>query len=134
MNKTRKTLILSAVIIVTLSLAVSGVGFVSAQPDETSPSKRWRQARIIEQIGEEAAQALRDTVQSMREAGDSFEEIRTYVREYLINLGVELPEPKGEGFRNGEGMKHRGFTGRKRSLHRYHECPEEIPNETSGTT
>ncbi|MBT5641866.1 hypothetical protein HOJ44_01990, partial [Candidatus Bathyarchaeota archaeon] len=50
---------------------------------------------MIELIGEEAALELRDTVEAMREAGSSHEEIHTYVVSYLDELGVELPEPQG---------------------------------------
>lgn len=102
MKTNKKTLALGMVLLLTLS-AVGGVYLVSAQPDESTPpeGKGRREEHLIELIGEEAAQALIDTVEAMREAGSTREEIHEYVQGYLAELGVELPEPKGKGHHNG---------------------------------
>ena len=125
MEKSHKELVQSTLLLVTLVLAFSVGGIVSAQPEDTQPARGREQ--ILEQIGEEAMQVLRETVQAMREAGNSFEEIREFIRNYLTDLGVELPEPQGEG------MRHRGFKGQRGRMFRNRDCPLETPEETTGS-
>jgi len=99
MKITNKTLALGTVLLLTLSLAVGGIGLVSAHPsDSDSPEGEVNRGdRLIDIIGEEAALELGDTVLAMREAGSTFEEVREYVHSYLEELGVELPGDKGIG-------------------------------------
>lgn len=98
--KTNKKTLALGVLLLTLSTAIGGVYLVSAQPDETTTPEGMgrRKAHLIELIGEEAAHTLFDAVEAMREAGSTFEEIHEYVKDYLEELGVELPKPKkGKG-------------------------------------
>jgi hypothetical protein len=132
MNKTSKNLALGMVLILTLSLAVGGVGLASALPNDASSMRgNGGQGRnIIEQIGEEAAQALHDAVQAMRDAGASLEEIRDYIHETLESLGVTLPEPQGQGLQKGRGMRAKGFMGGQGRQYKNPDCPLDNP-ETS---
>ncbi len=136
MNKTTKTLALSTVLLLTLSMAIGGIGLVSARPEDTASQqgRGGQGGRLIEQIGEEAAQILRDAVQAMRDAGASFEEIRDYIHSYLADLGVELPEPQGQGLRQGKGMRTKGFMGRRGQMKRNQDCPLETPEPTTTPT
>ena len=118
MKITNKTLALSTVLLLTLALAAGGIGLVSAHPpgSDSPEGDANRGGRLIELIGEEAALELRDTVEAMREAGSSHEEIHTYVVSYLDELGVELPEPQGKGPQGRKGMKHDRLFGEKSPL------------------
>ena len=195
MRITNKTLALGTVLLLTLSLAVGGIGRVSAHNPDALPQTGgegrggrlidligdeaalelhdavlamreegstfeeirdyvqgyleglgvelpgaqgiWRgrgkpgKTPLIDQIGEEALQELRDAVQDMRETGASHEEIRDFIHSSLEELGVELPEPRGEGFHLGKGMGRRGFMGGRGRPNVDPEPPQEDPGETT---
>ena len=89
---------------------------------------------LIDQIGEETLQELRDTVQAMRDAEASHEEIREYIHDSLEELGVELPEPKGDGAHLGKGMGRRGFMGGRGRPNEKPQPPQEDPEEATVPT
>ena len=97
MNGRNKTLALTSVLLIMLSVVAGGVYMASAETDQneapsSNPPKsmnRWRRGPFVGCLDEGQRQELRETLEEMREEGATFDEIREYVQAYLKELGVE---------------------------------------------
>jgi hypothetical protein len=102
MNRRTKMTALSSVLLLALSLVVGSLYMVAAgtEQDDATVSNPpisvggWRmRGRFLCGLDEEQRQELKEKILAMRDEGATTDEIRTYVREYLEELGIELPEP-----------------------------------------
>ncbi|MBN2336379.1 hypothetical protein JXL21_12535 [Candidatus Bathyarchaeota archaeon] len=98
MNKNRKALALTSVLLLTLTIAVGGLYLASAdagEDDATSsdPPQGWLRprmgGRMMGSLDEELRTELMDTVQAMSDEGATREEIAEYVKSFLEENGVE---------------------------------------------
>ena len=102
MDGRNKTLLLTSVLLLMLSVVVGGVYMASAETDQddapgSNPPKfinSWRRGPFVGCLDERQRQELMETLSEMREDGATFDEIREYVQAYLGELGVECPRPE----------------------------------------
>ena len=99
MYKTQKTVVLGTVLVLALSLAVGGIYLVSAEtgeeevPDYVIPFSKLRRGfggSMFGGIDDELRAEMQETIQTMRDEGASFEEIRQYIQGFLEENGTEL--------------------------------------------
>lgn len=101
MNERNKTLALTSVLLLTLSLVVGDMHFASAdtnkddtpRPDPPEFVNRWRRGPFFGCLDEEQRQELKESLEALREEGATFDEIKEYVQAYLEELGVDCQRP-----------------------------------------
>ena len=102
MNGRNKTLALTSVLLLMLSVVVGGVYMASAETDQddapgSNPPElmnSWRRGLFVGCLDEGQRQELKETLSARREEGATFDEIRKYVKDYLEGLGVECQRPE----------------------------------------
>ena len=102
MNGRNKTLVLTSVLLLMLSVVAGGIYMASAETDlddapGSDPPKfmnGWRRGPFVGCLDEGQRQELKETLSEMREEGATFDEIREHVQAYLEELGVECQKPE----------------------------------------
>ncbi|MCW4013696.1 MAG: hypothetical protein NWF07_11980 [Candidatus Bathyarchaeota archaeon] len=100
MNTTQKTIALSAVLILTLSMTLGGIALVSAETDEnvdateTPVQRHHRGHDLLSLLNDEQRAELDETIQTMRDMNATHQEIREYIEGFLTENGVEFEPPE----------------------------------------
>ncbi len=100
MNKTQKTIALSTVLILALSLSIGGIILVSAETEETvdaieTPVQRQhREPGFMSLLSDEQRAELDEAIQTMRDNDSTPQEIREYINDFLVENGVEFEPPE----------------------------------------
>jgi hypothetical protein len=99
-KKTQKTIALSTVLILALSLSLGGIYLVSAQTEqedanasETPVLKHRRGPGFLSLLSDEQRAELEETIQALREENATRVEIREYIDDFLEENGVECESP-----------------------------------------
>jgi hypothetical protein len=102
MNR-RKTIGLTAILLLTLSFVIGGIYITSAQTEEGEDPNLsfprniggWRMRHFFfPQLDEDQAEALRDLIEEMKSEGAEHDEIKTAVEEYYEGIGLEFQRPE----------------------------------------
>lgn len=97
------TLLAVTVIAVAMSYAGPGEGRGEGRGDGQGKGHGRGHAGLFGQLTEEQKEAVHETIEEMREAGASREEIHAAVREMMEGWGIELPERPGREGRECDG-------------------------------
>jgi hypothetical protein len=99
-NKTQKTIVLSAVLILAFSLTLGGIILISAETEQEdtyasdNPVFRHKRGpRFMSMLSDEQRTELDEAIQAMREANATEDEIREYIENFLEENGVEFEPP-----------------------------------------
>lgn len=100
MNKTQKTIALSAVLILAISLTIGGIILISAKTEQEdtyasdNPVFRHKRGpRFMSMLSDEQRVELDEAIQAMREANVAEDEIREYIENFLEENGMEFEPP-----------------------------------------
>lgn len=100
MNKTQKTIALSTVLILALSISIGGIILVSAETEEpvdaieTPVQRHHREPGFMSMLSDEQRAELDEAIQTMRDNDSTPQEIREYVNDFLEENGVEFEPPE----------------------------------------
>jgi hypothetical protein len=102
MNKRNKTLVLSTIAILAFSFIIGSIYLASAESYEEEndayPSFTpfgWKKpGGMMGLLDDEQKAELKESIEALQHEGASFEEIREYVRNYIEEQGIELPDPE----------------------------------------
>jgi len=102
LNERNKTIALTSMLLLMLSVVVGGIYMASADTDQDdAPGSNppefmngWRRGPFVGRLDEGQRQELKETLSEMREEGVTFDEIRENVQAYLEELGVECQRPE----------------------------------------
>jgi len=102
MNKTKKTIALTSVLLITLALVVGGITMVYAETDQDETDIVPHQSRFgwkmhgpfMGCLDEEQRQEMKDIIDEMREEDAAPEEIRETIKEFMDENGIECQKPE----------------------------------------